>query len=297
MTSLVVIQARMASTRLPGKVLRVIADRPALRLQIERLRAGGIEPVVATSDGAADDAVAALCAGIEVECVRGSEQDVLARFALAASRHPDAELVVRLTADCPLTDPAVVRHAIDVATQTGADYTSNSLQRTFPDGFDVEVLRVDALREAAASATDRAEREHVTPFVVRRPSRFRLASIDSGRRFGHLRLTLDTAADLEVIRSVAARLDDPATSPWAEAVALLPPSAAPAAVPRGVEGPLALRHFELVGDRTVGLEVLDVGTGVLRADGTITVPELRAVLGWLAMDAQVTGLSVGSLRV
>lgn len=202
----VVIQARMGSSRLPGKVAEVIGGLPALVLQVRRLAPSRLPVVVATSDLDRDDRVAALAAQAGVEVVRGSEIDVLERFASAA-RLLGTEHVVRLTGDCPLTDPAVVLDAVRLHLDAKADYTSNVLPRTYPKGLDVEVVRSDVLFAADVEAVEPPDREHVLPFVYRRPERFRLANLVTASDHSHERWTLDTHEDLERIRSLMA--DEP----------------------------------------------------------------------------------------
>lgn len=227
MKRLVVVQARMGSTRLPGKVLTELGGRPALQLLLERLRPLGDEIVVATSTAERDDAVVALADGCGVATVRGSEEDVLARFVLAMElRH--ADLVVRITADCPLADPAVIADAISLHQSSGADYTSNTLIRTYPDGLDVEVVSAGALSDAAREATDAAEREHVTPFIYRRPERYQLAALWTAAMAGDERWTLDTQADLDDLRTLTAQLDDPVSAGWQEILGLAGRRARPA---------------------------------------------------------------------
>jgi spore coat polysaccharide biosynthesis protein SpsF len=171
------------------------------------------ELVVATSEDNRDDPVAEIAAQEGVACVRGSENDVLGRFGAALDAHP-ADHVVRLTADCPLSDPELVTRAVSIAVEGGADYASNTLIRTFPDGLDVEVVKADALRRAVAEAEDVDEREHVTPFVYRQPGRFQLAAVIGDELLGDERWTLDTAADLDQLRSIVERLNDPIGARW-----------------------------------------------------------------------------------
>lgn len=202
-----VVQARAGSTRLPGKVLADLGGQPMLDFLLARL-----EPlrayapvVVATSTEARDDAVAEVALQAGVAVTRGPEADVLARFLVALGQHP-ADHVIRLTADCPLTDPGLVAAVVHRHLATGADYTSNVLPRTFPKGLDVEVVRAGVLRTAGAEALDPAEREHVTPFVYRRPERFRLANLAHGEPLGAQRWTVDTPADLETVRTIVAQV-------------------------------------------------------------------------------------------
>ncbi|MCA8974159.1 MAG: glycosyltransferase family protein [Planctomycetes bacterium] len=200
-----VLQARATSTRLPGKVLRGILGEPMLQRQLARVRRASCLQgvVVATSDDASDDEVAALAARCGVACHRGALDDVLARCHGAAAQ-AGAEHVVRLTGDCPLVDPAIVDRVVAAHLESGADYTSNTLRRTFPDGLDVEVVRASVLAEAVAEATLPSEREHVTPFVYHRPERYRLCSVEHREPLGQLRWTVDTAEDLEVVTAVFA---------------------------------------------------------------------------------------------
>jgi spore coat polysaccharide biosynthesis protein SpsF len=214
MKTLVVVQARMGSTRLPGKVLEPLAGKPMLAFMIERL--GGLDAgplVVATSGDPRDDPVAALARESGAAVVRGSEADVLSRFVVALDTFP-SDRVVRLTADSPLADPAVVDDALTLHADRAVAYTSNSLLRTFPDGLDVEVIDAHALREADASATQADEREHVTPYLQRHPDRFPIAQLDSGADLGHLRWTVDERDDLERLRSLVGNVDDATRAPW-----------------------------------------------------------------------------------
>ncbi len=215
-----VIQARTGSTRLPGKVLMDVAGRPMLGFMLDRLADLAVDHlVVATSTLSRDDPIEAVARDAGVAVVRGCEADVLARFATALDEFPATD-VVRLTADCPLTDPAIVEAVVARHRATGAAYTSNVLPRTFPKGLDVEVIMADALRTAAVEAVDPVEREHVTPFVQRRPERFRLANLRAPAPLGREWWTVDTAADLERVRSVVARVGNPRAS-WTEILALV----------------------------------------------------------------------------
>lgn len=215
MSSLAVVQARMGSSRLPGKVAMEIGGRPALVLMLERIVGAADQTVVATSIEPADDAVVALAASVGVPVVRGSEEDVLARFVHAANEYP-ADTIVRLTADCPFADPALVREAIATHEASGAAYTSNTLIRTYPDGLDVEAFRRDALEAAGREASNRVEREHVTPFIIRQPERFHLRAFRTDRLLGDLRWTLDTSEDLKFLRALADMASDLVRAGWLE---------------------------------------------------------------------------------
>lgn len=201
MKALIIVQARMTSTRLPGKVLLPLAGEPMLARLIERLRrvrrANGI--VVATTTNATDDPIAALCAQLGVPCHRGSEQDVLSRYADAARLY-GADVVVRITADCPLIDPALIDQLIETYEEGDSDYVSNMLPPTWPYGMAVEVFSAAALVQAHAEATQAAEREHVTPFLYWHPERYRLRNVASPVDLSRHRWTVDTPEDYELVR-------------------------------------------------------------------------------------------------
>ena len=187
---LCVVQARTGSTRLPGKVLRELGDVSMLEFLLRRLEHFGpaesvptwssLGVVVATTDRSADDPIVEVAERCGVGVVRGDEFDVLGRFARVVN-DCDADHVVRLTADCPLTDPLIVEAVVTKHLERGAHYTTNVLPRTFPKGLDVEVIDCGALLEASRLARDPVEREHVTPYLYRRPERYVLANLRSGR--------------------------------------------------------------------------------------------------------------------
>jgi spore coat polysaccharide biosynthesis protein SpsF len=227
---LCVVQARTGSTRLPGKVLMDVAGRPMLRFMLDRLAGLRVdELVVATSTLARDDAVVEIAAAAGLPVCRGDEGDVLSRFAGALDQHP-SDHVIRLTADCPLSDPSVVEMVIARHLESGADYTSNVFPRTFPRGLDVEMVRAPALRVAATEAASPAEREHVTPFLYRRPRRFRLANVRYRESLGRERWTVDTEQDLVFVRDIVARMGDGAWA-WREGLSAV---GVRAIAPRGV---------------------------------------------------------------
>lgn len=198
----VIVQARMGSSRLPGKVLKDCHGKPILGWVLDRLAMvdPNISIVVATSDLPADDAIEEFCRKRSVSFVRGSETDVLSRFILAAQKL-SRPVLVRVTADCPLIDPEVVRNCLlrFFQSPSRADYLSNVIQRTYPRGLDVEVFTADALFKADKEAKSSGEREHVTPFIYRHPEIFRIDSVAGEKDFSHHRWTLDTAEDFELI--------------------------------------------------------------------------------------------------
>lgn len=207
--NLAILQARMSSSRLPGKVMAPLLGEPMIGRQVERLRrAKRIDKLmVATSVDPSDDSLAAYCESLGLSVFRGPLDDVLERYRAALAMHPDANAVVRLTADCPLTDPALVDQVIEHHHAAGADYTSNTLgTRTYPHGLDTEVIRPDALFDAAARASDPYEREHVTPYIYRRSETYRLAGVARHESRATLRWTVDFPQDLAFVREVYAKL-------------------------------------------------------------------------------------------
>ncbi len=205
-----IVQARMGSTRLPGKVLAEVNGRPLLWHIIRRVRAARLvdEVVVATSDRTDDDAVARYCEQHGIAVFRGSHLDVLDRFYHAA-RCFTAETVVRIAGDCPLIDPQVIDHVIQTFSEGKYDYVANILRYTYPDGLDTEVLSFAALETAWREARYPVEREHVTPYI-RTSGRFRLANVENERPLpvGSLRWTVDGPADLEFVRAIYRRLGE-----------------------------------------------------------------------------------------
>lgn len=199
------IEARMASSRLPGKVLAKAQGKPMLELMVERLRRvralDGI--VIATTVNPSDDAVAALAERLDVGCWRGSEDDVLDRVLRAAHSY-DIDTIVELTGDCPLIDPATVEMVIDTFRDSGVAYCSNVLERTWPIGMDTQVFPRDVLDDVARRTDDPTDREHVSLYIYRHPELYRLNNVVAPAALARpdLRLTLDTQEDLALIRAV-----------------------------------------------------------------------------------------------
>lgn len=204
MMILTILQARMSSSRLPGKVMRPILGKPMIGCQIERLRRSVRlgELVVATSTDPGDDVVADYCQGLGCRVHRGPLADVLARYAGALEAFGPADHVVRLTADCPLADWRVIDACIDLHLERGADYTSNTVDRTFEKGLDVEVFRAELLPEIAATTQDPYDREHVTPYFYRNPDRFRIAQLTQEAARPEVRWTVDTLEDFRFTTAV-----------------------------------------------------------------------------------------------
>ena len=199
----------MTSTRLPGKVLALAEGKPMLELMIERLRfVPEIDDIViATTVNGADDPVAELAERIGVDVYRGSEHDVLERVLNAATEHR-ADVIVELTGDCPLIDPAVVSTIIRRYREAGVQYVSNVLQRSYPDGMDTQVFSTSVLADVDRRTADPPDREHVSLYIYNHPELYSLANVaapPAETRPG-MRLTLDTANDLALIRAVFAAL-------------------------------------------------------------------------------------------
>ena len=217
------IQARMRSTRLPGKVLADIAGRPMLwHVACRVCRARRVDRVVvATSAHPADDVIATFCERSEIACFRGDEEDVLDRFYQAARKH-GADVVVRITTDCPLIDPHVIDRVVETRAASGCDYATNTLRDTYPDGLDVEVFTFAALERTWREATKASEREHVTPYI-RLSGRFRLCNIENEEapRARGQRWTVDDPVDLEFVRGVYQALADVPHFGQREVLALL----------------------------------------------------------------------------
>lgn len=202
MRIVIIVQARMSSTRLPGKVLKKIMGKPLLEYQIERLRRveSADDLIVATTTGAADDALVSFCESRQVGWFRGDEEDVLSRYHQACEKYR-GDAVVRVTADCPLIDPDVVNQVIDTYLDAGDnwDYVANTIERTYPRGMDCEVFSAEILASAHREARAQSEREHVTEFFYRRPERFRLLNVSYPTDQSAHRWTVDTPEDLELI--------------------------------------------------------------------------------------------------
>ncbi len=200
----------MGSTRLPGKVLADLAGRPMLEQQLWRLvlarRVDAV--VVATTENPTDDPICELAERLGLACYRGSEHDVLARFVGAARAHR-ADVIVRVTADCPLLDPEIVDTVVRTMLDDPlADYASNVLERSHPRGLDVEAVRASVLERIAATVTSAEAREHVTWHLVReKPDDFRLRSVTEDDDHTDLRWTVDTADDLALVRRLYRDLD------------------------------------------------------------------------------------------
>lgn len=203
-----IIQARMGSTRLPGKALADIHGHAMLWYVVQRTREAKSlnEVVVATTIERADEAIVAFCGDHDVPCFRGSEDDVLDRYYQAARQH-DAQAVVRITSDCPLIDPAIIDKTVRAFLAEQPDYASNCIVRTYPRGLDIEVLTFRALESAWREAQQEYQRSHVTPYLYESPSRFKVLSVTGDEDYSCHRWTVDTPEDLEFVRAVYSRRD------------------------------------------------------------------------------------------
>ena len=218
-----IIQARMGSTRLPGKVLLDLAGAPVLARVVNRCRRAATldDVVVATTTLAADDPIVELCRANNWKSFRGQEDDVLDRYYHAAMQS-QAEVVVRITSDCPLIEPEIIDLTVKTFLEHGSlDYAGNSLPpRTFPRGLDVEVFSFEALARAWREDTNPAWREHVTPYIYRHPEKFRLHAVINDADLSSRRWTVDTAADLAFVRKIYEQFSHDGFS-WREVLKLL----------------------------------------------------------------------------
>lgn len=197
----IISQARMTSTRLPGKVLKEINGKSLLQYHIERLRKAGLPLVLATTTNQTDDVLVSWASRQGVPYFRGSEADVLSRFFGAAAQE-GFEHIMRVTSDCPLVDSEVLRTAVDEYLALGSDqiYFSNALKRTFPRGMDFEIFSFKMLMEAQALATQNFEREHVSPYFYKsHPEKFKLVDFLNDSDHSGYRLTVDEADDFKLM--------------------------------------------------------------------------------------------------
>ena len=205
MRTLIIVQARMGSSRLPGKVLKEVCGKTLLEHLIVRLRrVKQVDNIViATTIKEQDSQIVDLCIKLNTSFYRGPEDDVLSRYYEAALNY-EADLVVRVTSDCPLIDPCIIDSIVSfyINNQDRVDYVSNCLNRTYPKGMDVEVFSFSNLKEAYEEAKENYEREHVTPFIINRPSRYRLHNIEHSTNLSNYRLTIDTSEDFELVEKI-----------------------------------------------------------------------------------------------
>lgn len=205
MRKVAIIQARMSSTRLPGKVLKEIEGYSLLKMQIERLKLNNNldEIVVATTDNPSDQVIIDFCKRESISFYVGSEEDVLSRYYYAAI-HYDADVVIRMTADCPIIDSNVVNKVLDffINNHEKYDYVSNGLIQSYPRGMDTEVFSFRILEEAFYNAHQSYEREHVTAYIYDETNGYKLKNIPYDKDYSNYRLTVDTPEDLELVTNL-----------------------------------------------------------------------------------------------
>jgi spore coat polysaccharide biosynthesis protein SpsF len=205
-----IIQARMSSARLPGKVLRDIAGKPALQYVVESMRQCKelAAIVVATSDDASDDAIADFCEKRNVLCHRGPLNDVVERMAQALEEH-SLDCFFRVCGDSPLLDHRLLAEALNIYRKDEYDLVTNVLPRTYPTGESVELLRSASFHKVRSDEMDREDREHVTRYFYRLAKRFRIGRFTAPQPWHKARLALDTMEDLAIIEEIVARMDKP----------------------------------------------------------------------------------------
>ncbi len=203
-----IVQARIGSTRLPGKVMKLLCGKPVLRQVADRLKHSKKidEIIVATTTLQEDDLIENFCLENKINYFRGSSQNVLSRYYNAAKKY-NAKFIIRVTSDCPFIDPVVIDKMIDVfenENKTGIkiDYLSNTLHRTFPKGLDAEIFSFDSLKKAYEQAATDYDKEHVTPFLYNNPHLFKLKNYLNDTDYSSFRLTLDTPADYNLINRI-----------------------------------------------------------------------------------------------
>ncbi|MDB5037190.1 MAG: acylneuraminate cytidylyltransferase [Bacteriovoracaceae bacterium] len=198
----IIIQARMTSSRLPGKILKEVLGKSLLEYEIERLQEIPSKPEIwiATTTNQTDEPTVELAEKLKIKFFRGSEDDVLARYYFCA-KEAKADAIVRITADCPLIDPEIVSEVIETYKKSDADYVSNVVERTYPRGLDAEIFSFKALEESFHEAKSQSEREHVTPFIRENANRYRSQNVKcaSGNYAAH-RWTVDTKEDFDLIK-------------------------------------------------------------------------------------------------
>lgn len=215
----VIIQARMGSTRLPGKVMKDLCGKTVLAHVIERVQQSGEEVVIATTDGSVDDAIVTEAEANGVGFFRGSEEDVLSRYYLAAKQF-GFERVVRVTSDCPLYDGKLLRAMLDYW-RGDEDYLSNCHERRFPRGLDTEIFTCAALERVHNEASEQPQREHVTPYIWQNPDQFVIRHFKRQPNLSSMRWTLDTEEDWQFVQKVYDDLYDGNIFSTADAVKFL----------------------------------------------------------------------------
>jgi len=205
MKTVAIIQARLSSTRLPGKVLKDICGETMLARVVHRTQRATLldEMVVATTTLSSDDVIVIECERLGIPVFRGSELDVLDRYYRAAKKY-QAEVVVRITADCPLLAPEIIDQVVGIFREKDSlDFVSNRLPpRTFPRGQEVDVMSSNALERAWRKDDNPTWREHVTPYIYNHPEKFKIVTVTNAEDYSWMRWTVDTAADLDFVRCI-----------------------------------------------------------------------------------------------
>jgi spore coat polysaccharide biosynthesis protein SpsF (cytidylyltransferase family) len=205
-----IIQARMGSTRLPGKVLEKVDGVPLLKIMLDRVSLSKRinQVVIATSTLPNDDQIVGFCCDEGVEVFRGSEENVLSRYFECATEY-GAKTIVRLTADCPLVDPEVIDDVVELFESSGVDFAANTVppeNSTFPDGSDVEVFSYTALSRAYKEVKNSSDKEHVTFYFWKDPARnFKTKQLQNSENWSKFRLTVDYPEDLEVVKQISGK--------------------------------------------------------------------------------------------
>jgi spore coat polysaccharide biosynthesis protein SpsF len=223
---LAIVQARTKSTRLPGKVLALIHGEPMLAWVVDRARLARMldEVVVATTTDESDDEIVHLCTTRDIRFYRGDPEDVLDRYWNTAETF-NADIIVRLTADCPLLDPDLIDETVRILmeAETPVDFVATRLpwERTYPIGLDVEACTREVLGVAWHEANETYQREHVMPFIYENPERFQILLLNADKDYGDLRWTVDTKEDLDFVREIASRLPDRSSFRWRDILSLI----------------------------------------------------------------------------
>ena len=217
-----IIQARMGSTRLPGKVMELIAGETMLARVVRRTRRASLidSVVVVTTMGRMDEPIVGECKKLNAPVFRGSEDDVLDRYYRAAL-DCHAQSAVRITSDCPLIDSEEIDKVVREFLDCKSDYASNCLERTYPRGLDTEVMTIEALARAWKEAREHYQRAHVTPYIYQNPKLFKLCSVKGDENYSTHRWTVDTPDDLTFIRAIYQRLDRGVDSGWKDVLRVL----------------------------------------------------------------------------
>lgn len=200
----IITQARMTSTRLPGKILQEVNHKPLLDYHIERLQKTGFDVIIATTTNETDDIVCDYAAKNQLKFYRGSEENVLSRYYEAAKKF-DVDIIVRVTSDCPLIDPHLIRNAVEKYVQLNNPnlYLSNGIERTFARGFDFEIFDFNLLKEAHKNASNPEDLEHVTPYIWKNKSgKIEFYHVKQQDNNSNLRITVDTQDDFDLVKKL-----------------------------------------------------------------------------------------------